>query len=195
MGEKMGIKRINGYKTALTASATAAATSITVADASRLALVAGEFYLMTLYKNAAFEIVKVTAVAGNTLTIERAQEASAAQDWAAGTELVCAPTADGYESGGGGGSAAETWYTATSNTIDIANGSKQKRTLAANATMAFTLNDGDDLTLILNPSTYAVTWPAITWFGSAPSLTASKEHTIVISKDGTLLRGWWQVAA
>ena len=194
MGEKMGIKRINGYKTALTASAAAAATSITVGDASRLALAAGEFYLMTLYKNTAFEIVKVTAVAGNTLTIERAQEGSTAQAWAAGTELVCAPTADGYESNGGGGSVAETWYTATNNTLNIANGSKQKRTLAANATLAFTLNDGDDLTLILNPSTFAVTWPTIAWFGSAPSLTASKEHAIVISKDGSLLRGWWQVA-
>ena len=195
MGEKMGIKRINGYKTALTASTTAAATSITVSDGSRLALAAGEFYLMTLYKNTAFEIVKVTAVVGNTLTIERAQEGSAAQDWAAGTELVCAPTADGYESGGGGGSVAETWYAATSNTFNIANGSKQKRTLTANTALVFTLNNGDDLTLILNPSTYAVTWPTITWFGSVPSLTASKEHTIVISKDGGLLRGWWQVAA
>lgn len=93
MGEKMGMKRINGYKTALTASATAAATSITVADGSRLALAAGEYFLLTLYKNTAFEIVKVTAVAGNTLTIERAQEGSTAQAWASGTELVCAPTA------------------------------------------------------------------------------------------------------
>ena len=191
MGEKMGIKRINGYKTALTASVTAAATSITVADASRLALAAGEFYLMTLYKNTAFEIVKVTAVVGNTLTIERAQENSTAQAWAAGTELVCAPTAGGFESNGGN----EKWYTAASDTLNIANGSKQKRTLTAAATLAFTLNDGDELTLILNPSTFAVTWPTITWFGSAPVLTASKEHTVVISRDGSAFRGWWQVAA
>ena len=89
----MGMKRINGYKTALTASTTAAATSITVSDGSRLALAAGEFYLMTLYKNTTFEIVKVTAVVGNTLTIERAQEGSTAQAWAVGVAVACAPTA------------------------------------------------------------------------------------------------------
>ena len=64
-----------------------------MADASRLALAAGEFYLLTLYKNTAFEIVKVTAVVGNTLTIERAQEGSTVQAWAVGVDVVCAPTA------------------------------------------------------------------------------------------------------
>ena len=191
----MGIKKINGFKTALTAAVTASGTSITVADGSRLALAAGDFYIMTLYKNTTFEVVKVTAVAGNTLTIERAQEDSTALEWAAGIEVVCAPTAAEYGSGGGGSGGTELWYTATSNTINISNGSKQKRTLTANATLAFTLNDGDDLTLILNPSTFTVTWPTINWFGSAPSLTASKEHTVVISRDGSLLRGWWQVAS
>ena len=93
MGENMGIKRINGFKTALTAAVTASATSITVADGSRLALGAGDFYIMTLGTNAAFEIVKVTAVTGNTLTIERAQEGSTAQDWASGAYVACAPTA------------------------------------------------------------------------------------------------------
>ena len=194
----MAYKFINNYETKLTAQATAAATSITVANASGLSLAAGEVYRMTIQNADAslYELVDVIAISGNTLTIERAKEGTTAQEWAAGSVVLCGVTAeqlDKLNSSGSGGS-NEMWYTATSSTLNIANGSKQKRTLTANATLAFTLNDGDDLTLILNPSTFTVTWPTITWFGSAPSLTASKEHTIVISKDGTLLRGWWQVA-
>ena len=195
----MAYKFINNYETKLTAQATAAATSITVANAAGLSLAAGEVYRMTIQNADAslFELVDVTAISGNTLTIERGKEATTAQAWAAGSAVLCGVTAQQLDklNSSGGGSSNETWYTATTNTLNIANGSKQKRTLTAAATLAFTLGDGDDLTLILNPSTYAVTWPTITWFGSVPSLTASKEHTIVISKDGSVLRGWWQGAA
>ena len=195
----MAYKFINNYETKLTAQATAAATSITVANASGLSLAAGEVYRMTIQNADAtlYELVDVTAITGNTLTIERGKESNAAQAWVAGSVVLCGVTAEQLDklNSSGGGSSNETWYTATSNTLNIANGSKQKHTLTAAATLAFTLNDGDDLTLILNPSTYAVTWPTITWFGSVPSLTASKEHTIVVSKDGSVLRGWWQVAA
>ena len=195
----MAYKFINNYETKLTAQATAAATSITVANASGLSLAAGEVYRMTIQNADAslFELVDVTAISSNTLTIGRAQEGTTAQAWPSGSIVLCGVTAEQLDklNSSGGGSSNETWHTATNNTINIANGSKQKRTLTANATLAFTLGDGDDLTLILNPSTYAVTWPTITWFGSVPSLTASKEHTIVISKDGSVLRGWWQGAA
>ena len=194
----MAYKFINNYETKLTAQATAAATSITVANAAGLSLAAGEVYRMTMQNADAsiYELMDVTAISGNTLTIERGKESTTAQAWAAGSAVLCGVTAEqlGKLNSSGSGGSNEMWHTATSNTLNIANGSKQKRTLTANATLAFTLNDGDDLTLILNPSTYAVTWPTITWFGSAPSLTASKEHTIVISKDGSILRGWWQVA-
>ena len=195
----MAYKFINNYETKLTAQATAAATSITVANASGLSLAAGEVYRMTIQNADAslYELVDVTAISGNTLTVQRAKESTTAQAWAAGSAVLCGVTAQQLDklNSSGGGSSNETWYTATTNTLNIANGSKQKRTLTAAATLAFTLGDGDDLTLILNPSTYAVTWPTITWFGSVPSLTASKEHTIVISKDGSVLRGWWQGAA
>ena len=195
----MAYKFINNYETKLTAQATAATTSITVANTAGLSLAAGEVYRMTIQNADAslYELVDVTAISGNTLTIERGKESTTAQAWAAGSAVLCGVTAQQLDklNSSGGGSSNETWYTATTNTLNIANGSKQKRTLTAAATLAFTLGDGDDLTLILNPSTYAVTWPTITWFGSVPSLTASKEHTIVISKDGSVLRGWWQGAA
>ena len=195
----MAYKFINNFETALTSAITAAATSMTVANAAGLSLTSGEVYRLTIQNADAslYELVDVTAISGNTLTIERGKESTTAQAWAAGSVVLCGVTAQQLDklNSSGGGSSNETWHTATNNTINIANGSKQKRTLTANTALVFTLNNGDDLTLILNPSTYAVTWPTITWFGSVPSLTASKEHTIVISKDGGLLRGWWQVAA
>lgn len=178
----------------LTANISASDTSVTVASIGDLTLAAGETCLATLQRGdmSAHEIVLITAAAGNTLTITRAQSGTTAQNWTT-TDLLVGGV---YRTQLRGFAAKrEPWFVATSDAIDIANGSKQKRTLTANATLSFTLNDGDDLTLILNPATYTATFPAITWFGSAPVLTASKEHTIVISKDGSVLRGWWQVAA
>ena len=190
MGENMSIKRINGFKTALTAAVTASATSMTVADGSRLALVAGDFYIMTLYKNTAFEIVKVTAVAGNTLSIERAQEGSTALEWAAGTEVVCAPTAEGYENHGGAEN--EGWYSATSNAIEFANGSKQKRKLSANGALKFTLDDGQMINLLLNPATFIPTFKNVTWkVGSVESIVASAFNDILIENIGGSLYAYF----
>ena len=190
----MAYKFINNYETKTTAQASAAATSITVANAAGLSLAAGEVYRLTIQNDDAtlYELVDVTAISGNTLTIERGKESTTAQAWATGSIVLCGVTAQQLAKLNKTDN--EIWYAATSDAINIANGSKQKRTLTAAATLAFTLNDGDDLTLIFNPSTFAVTWPTITWFGSAPVLTASKEHTVVISRDGSVLRGWWQVA-
>ena len=191
----MAIKYINGYQTALTTTLGAAATTMVVADASRLVLASGEFYRLTIHKNGLFELVDVTAISGNTLTIARGQENTVAADWAVGAEIVCSVTAAQLEKIKDAGGGLELWYTATNNTINAANGTKQKRTLTENSTLVFTLNDGQDITLILNPATFTAMFPAISWFGAAPSLIASKEHTVVISRDGSLLRGWWQVAA
>lgn len=191
----MAFKFLNNWSTTISAELTASATSMTVTSAAGLSLASGEVYRLTIQNADAslFELVDVTAISGNTLTIERAKEGTTALEWAAGDVVLCGVTAS--QLARINKTDGEVWYVATSDAINIANGSKQKRTLAANATLAFTLGDGQDLTLILNPSTFTVTWPPITWFGSVPVLTASKEHTIVISKDGNILRGWWQVAA
>ena len=190
----MAYKFINNYETKTTAQASAAATSITVANTAGLSLAAGEVYRLTIQNDDAslYEIVDVTAISGNTLTIERGKESTTAQDWAVDSILICSVTA--AQLAKINKTDTELWKVVTSDVFDIANGSKQKRTLTSAASLSFNLNDGDDLTIILNPSTYAVWWPVITWFNSAPVLTASKEHTIVISKDGSTLRGWWQVS-
>jgi hypothetical protein len=61
----------------------------------------GDFYLLTLVEKddageeAAWEIVKATAAEGNLLTVTRAQEGTAARDWAQGTLAELRLTAGG----------------------------------------------------------------------------------------------------
>ena len=87
------------------------------------------------------------------------------------------------------------WYTSTTPIIDYENGDKQKFTATSDSAISFNLSDGDDITLIVNPSTFTITWESIIWFGSVPAMEQNKLHTIVISKDGANLYGWWQVAS
>ena len=79
----MAYKFINNYETKLTAQATATATSITVANTAGLSLAAGEVYRMTIQNadTSLYELMDVTAISGNTLTVQRAKEATTAQVW------------------------------------------------------------------------------------------------------------------
>ena len=92
---KMAYKFINNYETKLTAQATAAATSITVANAAGLSLAAGEVYRMTMQNADAslYELIDVTAISGNTLTVQRAKEATTAQVWPVDSVVLCSVTA------------------------------------------------------------------------------------------------------
>ena len=92
-----------------------------------------------------------------------------------GTETLTNKTLTGYK---------ETGYSLTGTVIDPANGSVQYKTLSANTTFTESLADGHAVTLMLNPSTYTVTWPTITWIGTtasaAPTLVASVYNCIVL---------------
>ena len=92
----MAYKFINNYETKLTVQATAAATSITVANAAGLSLAAGEVYRMTIQNADAslYELVDVIAISGTTLTITRAQEGTTAQVWPAGSLVLIGVTAE-----------------------------------------------------------------------------------------------------
>ncbi len=187
----MAYKFINNYETKLTAQATSAATSITVANASGLSLSAGEVYRMTIQNADAtlYELVDVTAISSNTLTIERGKESTTAQAWAVGSVVLCGVTAEQLDKlNSSGGSVAETWHTATSNVIDISKGSKQKRTLSANGALTFTLSDGEMMNLLLNPATFTPTFTNVTWkTGSIESIAVSVFNDIIIENiDGTL---------
>lgn len=73
--------------------------------------------------------------------------------------------------------------------IDMANGSVQTKTLTGASTFTENLSDGDRVALLLSGgSTYAVTWPTMTWAGGlAPVLTAT--DWIVIWQSGATVYG------
>lgn len=88
---------LNNYSTRLSSAIAAADTSIVV-DQAPPALGAGDFYTLTIADKAGAqepEIVKVTAVSGNTLDIVRAQENTTAQDWATSTPIEMRLTSAG----------------------------------------------------------------------------------------------------
>ena len=70
----------NNANTILASDITSTATSISVLSGSVFpSLSAGEYFLCTLDDDTNNEIVKVTAISGNTLTVERAQEGTTAR--------------------------------------------------------------------------------------------------------------------
>ncbi|UOO89493.1 hypothetical protein LVJ82_00490 [Vitreoscilla massiliensis] len=91
----MAYKFINNFETTLTGAITAAATSMTVANAAGLSLTSGEVYRLTIQNADAtlYELVDVTAISSNTLTIERGKEGTKAQEWASGSTVLCGLTA------------------------------------------------------------------------------------------------------
>ena len=182
----MAYKFINNYETKLTAQAAAAATSITVANAAGLSLAAGEVYRMTIQNADAslFELVDVTAISGNTLTIERVKEGTTAQAWAAGSVVLCGVTAEQLSN--------EARKTVTSSTLSSRNGRKQQFVATANATLNFAaLTVNDYIDLIVNPATFALTWTDINWQnGTALQLTASKLNRVLIENDGGVLKAY-----
>ena len=91
----MAYKFINNYETKLTVQATAAATSITVANASGVTVTASDTLRLTIQNTTAtqFELIDVTAVSGNVLTVMRAREGTTAQEWPIDSVVLCSVTA------------------------------------------------------------------------------------------------------
>ena len=82
----MGIKFANNAKTTLSASLNNSATTCTVADASVFpTLGTYDYFYMTLEDSSLnTEVVKVTGISSNTLTIARAQDGTSARAFASG---------------------------------------------------------------------------------------------------------------
>ena len=93
----MSIKFSNNGKTTLSSGITSSATSITVADASVLPSITGsQYFYMTLEDTSGnLEIVKVTSVSSNTLTVTRAQDGSSGRAFSAGDKAENRLTAGG----------------------------------------------------------------------------------------------------
>jgi len=94
----------------------------------------------------------------------------------------------------------ETVYALSGTAIDPANGTIQTKTLGANTTFTESLTDGQSVVLMLNPVTYTVTWPTMTWIsiagsGTAPTLEASSTNVITIWQVGGTVYGNWAGSA
>jgi len=88
---------VNNYKTTVASAFSNVATSLTLASSVGLpTLSAGQVLPITLQDAATglvYEICYATAITGATLTVTRAQEGTAAQNWLVGDRAYCAPTA------------------------------------------------------------------------------------------------------
>jgi hypothetical protein len=94
----------------------------------------------------------------------------------------------------------ETVYALSGTAIDPANGTIQTKTLGSNTTFTESLADGQSVVLMLNPVTYTVTWPTMTWIsvagtGTAPTLEASSNNVVTIWQVGGTVYGNWAGSA
>ena len=90
----------NNISTTLASAASSTATTLTLASSTGLpTLGSGQIMPLTLNDAATgqvYEVVYVTAISGVTLTVERAQEGTGAQNWSIGDYAFCAYTAGAY---------------------------------------------------------------------------------------------------
>lgn len=97
----MGIKFSNNAKTSLSAALSSSATSCTVSDASVFPTIGSYDYFYLTFEetgnNPNNEVVKVTAVSGNTLTITRAQDGTTARAFSSGDKAELRLTTKGLE--------------------------------------------------------------------------------------------------
>lgn len=94
----MGIKFANLASTTLASGVNATATSISVTSASSFpTLGSGDYFYASIGIGAGSEIVKVTAVSGDTLTVVRAQDDTSASAHTSGVEIALRVTAKALE--------------------------------------------------------------------------------------------------
>lgn len=92
---------LNNFSTTLNGSISAAATSIVVTSATGItaALAAGDFVNLTIDDGTNVEIVRVTAVSTNTLTVVRARDGTTAAAFATAISIQCRITASSFSYG------------------------------------------------------------------------------------------------
>ena len=93
----MSVKFSNNAKTTLSSGITSSATSIVVADASVFPSISGSEYFYVTFEDLSgnVEIVKVTGVSSNTLTVTRGQESTTARSYSSGDKAENRLTAGG----------------------------------------------------------------------------------------------------
>jgi hypothetical protein len=86
----------------------------------------------------------------------------------------------------------DTVYTLTGTAISAANGGMQVKTLSGSTTLTDSLTNGQTVMLrLVNASTYAVTWPTITWVSANGNVapTLANDCHVVLWKSGSVLYG------
>jgi len=144
------------------------------------------------------EIVRVTAISTDTLTITRAQESSSARSITVGDQIFAAVTKktltdiEGLVIPPG----TETVYAVSGTTpaLSPANGTIQTWTLSGNSTpTAGTWNAGESITIMIDDGTaYTITWTsvAVTWVGGVAPTLATTGYTIIeLFKVGSTIYG------
>jgi len=118
----MAVVFSNNAKTTLASSASTSATSISVADGSVFPALSGSDYAYVTFEDTSgnVEIVKVTALSSNTLTVVRAQDNTSARAFSAGDKCELRVTAGGLNEVAAAGGL--TWiYAATMPTTAVPN--------------------------------------------------------------------------
>ena len=93
----MSVKFSNNAKTTLSSGVTSSATSVSVVDASLFPAISGSEYFYVTFEDTSgnIEIVKVTGVSSNTLTVVRGQEGTTARAYSSGDKAENRLTAGG----------------------------------------------------------------------------------------------------
>jgi hypothetical protein len=91
---------VNNYSTTLDGTINNSTTTITVNDATGISaeLALCNYIALTIDDGTNVEIVHVTSVSSNDLTVSRGQEGSAANGFADGTTIECRPTRNAFKS-------------------------------------------------------------------------------------------------
>lgn len=190
----MARKYLNNYEASITTATVGAGDLSFDVDIAPAPLAPGDYYIVTLTDSLTaptkVEVIKVTDVAGSTLTVERAQEGTTAQAWSAGEVVHLASTAAGFEKLDGViiQRYSETIAAATT-TIERADGGIQALTLTADSALTWTLDDGEKIQLYLTPAGFNVTsWGVTYWMTDVP--TPDTENMVVIEKVGGNIYAW-----
>ena len=176
----------NYVDTTLAAAVSSTATSLSLSSSANLPVLApGEIMPLTLNDAATglvYEIVYVTAISGTTLTVERAQEGTTAQNWSSGDYAFVSPTADTVSPVVG------THSPVASETLPAVN-----RLVVTPGTLTA------DIDLTLNDQ--AVAGSSVTVFGSASDYTVTVQSPVTTGSpyielpDGSQVYSWTIPAA
>lgn len=145
------------------------------------------------------EVVRVTTVATDTLTIVRAQEGSTARSVVVGDMIFAGPTAKTLEDIESGPYSKPITALAALD-VDCSLGNYFTKTVAGNVTLTFSnapASKAFSFTLEITHTSGAITWPSsVRWPSeTAPSLTTGKTHLFgfVTDDSGTTWRGASQI--